>query len=118
MNTSSRDAREATRSVTSSVDLVSDVVDSVKAYAVQETVGPIRGAFRWVGVGLLAALCLGIATLYVSMAVLRASQDLGGTVLDGAWSFVHYLITVVVLAVVVGLSYSRTKKTSLARDGK
>lgn len=117
MSTSPRDERHAARSVSSSVDLVSDVVDSVKAYAVQETVGPIKGAFRWVGVGLLAALCLGIATLYGSMAILRASQDLGGTVLDGGWSFVHYLITVVVLAAVVSLSYSRTKKSSLARGG-
>lgn len=115
MSTSPHDPRESTRSVSSSVDLVSDVVDSVKAYAVQETVGPIKGAFRWVGVGLLAALCLGIATLYGSMAVLRLSQDLGGTVLDGGWSFVHYLVTVVVLLVVVAISYSRTKKSTLAR---
>lgn len=111
---SDRDTQPSPRSA-SSVDLVSDVVDSVKAYAVQETVGPIKGAFRWVGVGVLASLCLGIATLYLSMAVLRLSQDLGGTVLDGAWSFVHYLVTVVVLAVVVALAYSRTKKTSLER---
>lgn len=115
MSTSPNSSRDPNRSVSSSVDLVSDVVDSVKAYAVQETVGPIKGAFRWVGVGLLAALCLGVATLYGSMAVLRLSQDLGGTILDGAWSFVHYLITVVVLTVVVGISYSRTKKSSLAR---
>lgn len=115
MSTNPHAPRDSTRSVSSSVDLVSDVVDSVKAYAVQETVGPIKGAFRWVGVGLLAAVCLGIATLYGSMAVLRLSQDIGGTVLDGAWSFVHYLITVVVLVAVVGLSYSRTKKSSLAR---
>ncbi len=115
MSTRPNSPRDPSRSASTSVDLVSDVVDSVKAYAVQETVGPIKGAFRWVGVGLLAALCLGIATLYGSMAVLRLSQDLGGTALDGAWSFVHYLITVLVLVVVVGVSYSRTKKSSLAR---
>ena len=114
---SDRDTQPTPRT-TSSVDLVNDVVDSVKAYAVQETVGPIKGAFRWVGVGILAALCLGIATLYLSMAVLRLSQDLGGTVLDGAWSFVHYLLTVVVLSVVVALSYSRTKKSSLERGAR
>lgn len=99
----------------SSVDLVSEVVESVKSYAVQETVGPIKGAVRWVGAGLLAALCLGVATLYGALGVLRLSQDLGGTVLDGGLSFVHYLVTVVVLSVVVALATSRVRRPSLAK---
>lgn len=97
---------------------MSDVVESVKSYAVQETVGPIKGAFRWVGVGLLAALCLGVATLYGALAVLRLSQDVGGSALDGAWSFVHYLITVVVLTLVVALAMSRVRRPSLERSAR
>lgn len=99
----------------SSVDRVADVVETVKEYARQETVEPIRGAARWVGLGTIASLCLGIAMLYAALAVLRASQDLGGDALDGAWSFVHYLVTVVVLAVLVWAAVSRIGRSSLAK---
>ena len=116
MSRTPRDEPGRTARPASSADLVSDVVESVKSYAVQETVGPIKGAFRWVGVGLIAALCLGIATLYGALAVLRLSQDVGGTTLDGAWSFVHYLITGVVLIGVVAVATSRVRRPSLARS--
>lgn len=99
----------------SSVDRVADVVETVKQYARQETVEPIRGAARWVAVGTVASLCLGVAMLYAALAVLRLSQDLGGSVLDGSWSFLHYLVTVVVLAVLVKVTISRIGRTSLAR---
>lgn len=99
----------------SSVDRVADVVETVKEYARQETVEPIRGAARWVAVGTVASLCLGVAMLYAALAVLRLSQDLGGSALDGSWSFLHYLVTAVVLAVLVKVTISRIGRTSLAR---
>lgn len=94
---------------------MADVVETVKEYARQETVEPIRGAARWVAVGTVASLCLGVAMLYAALAVLRLSQDLGGSVLDGSWSFLHYLVTAVVLAVLVKVTISRIGRTSLAR---
>jgi len=100
----------------SSVDRVTDVVESVKAYAVQETVGPARGAARWLAYGTLAALFMGTGVVFLGLAALRLSQDAGGTVLDGAWSFVHYLVAAVVLSVTVALALSRTSKKSLAKD--
>lgn len=100
----------------SSVDRVTDVVDSVKAYAVQETVGPARGAARWLAFGTLAALFLGTGVVFLGLGALRLSQDAGGTVLDGAWSFVHYLVSSAVLGVSAAVALSRTSKTSLAKD--
>lgn len=100
----------------SSVDRVTDVVESVKAYAVQETVGPARGAARWLAYGTLAALFMGTGVVLLGLAALRLSQDAGGTVLDGTWSFVHYLVAAVVLSVTVALALSRTSKKSLAKD--
>jgi hypothetical protein len=99
----------------SSTDQVVDVVDTVKAYARQETIEPLKGAARWVAVGSLGALSLGLALIFVTLAVLRLSQDLGGTVLDGSWSFVHYFITLVVLSVLVGITFSRISQSSLAK---
>ena len=99
----------------STSDQVSDIVDSVKQYARQETLEPMKGAARWVAVGSIAALSLGISIVFLTMAVLRLSQDLGGTVLDGSWSFVHYFITLAVVAVLVALSFSRISHRSLAK---
>ena len=96
-------------------DQVNDIVESVKAYARQETIDPLKGAGRWVAVGSIGALCLGLAMVFLALAVLRMSQDLGGSALDGAWSFSHYLITFVVVAALVAASFSRIKQRSLAK---
>lgn len=96
-------------------DQVTDIVDSVKAYARQETIEPLKGAARWVAVGTLAAVCLGLAMVFLALAVLRLSQDLGGTALDGSWSFVHYLITLVIVSALVAASFSRISQRSLAK---
>jgi hypothetical protein len=87
----------------------------VKAYARQETIEPLKGAARWVAVGTLAAVCLGLAMVFLALAVLRLSQDLGGTALDGSWSFVHYLITLVIVSALVAASFSRISQRSLAK---
>ena len=100
----------------SSTDRVSDLVTSVKAYAIQETVGPIKGAGRWLAFGTTAALCLGVSVVLLGLAALRLSQDVGGGALDGAWSFVHYLVSALVLSVAVWTAMSRIRRTSLTKD--
>jgi cytochrome c biogenesis protein CcdA len=98
------------------VDQVGDLFDSVKQYARQETLVPIKGAIRWVGVGSAAALSLGLALVFSALGILRLSQDLGGTVLDGSWSFLHYFITFSVVAILVGITLSRVSRRTLAKD--
>lgn len=97
-------------------DQVTDLVESVKQYARQETLEPLRGAARWVAVGSVAALSLGLSMVFLALAVLRLSQDLGGATLDGSWSFVHYLITLIVVSALVALSFSRISQRSLAKE--
>lgn len=99
----------------SSSDQVSDLVVTLKAYARQETVEPIKGAARWVAVGTIASLSLGLSMIFLMMAILRLSQDIGGTVLDGSWSFVHYFITLVVVSALVALAFSRISQRSLSK---
>ncbi len=98
------------------VDRVEDLVEAVKQYAKQETLGPLRGAGRWLGFGALAALLLGSALVLGVLGVLRLSQDLGGEALDGAWSFVHYLIAAVFNLLFISMALSRISKTSLAKE--
>lgn len=94
---------------------VNDIVDSVKAYARQETIEPLKGAGRWIAVGSLGALSLGLSTVFLALGILRLSQDLGGATLDGAWSFSHYIVTLVVVSILVATAFSRVKKSSLAK---
>lgn len=101
---------------TSPVDKASDLVETVRSYAVQETVGPLKGAARWLAYGTAASVCLGLGTLLVALGVLRLSQDAGGAALDGSWSFVHYVVAAVVLGAAVKVSISRISKNSLRRD--
>ena len=98
------------------VDQVGVLFDSVKQYARQETLEPIKGAVRWVAVGTLAALCLGLALVFAALGILRLSQDLGGTTLDGSWSFLHYFITLSIVAILVAVTFSRVSRRSLAKD--
>jgi hypothetical protein len=97
-------------------DHVTDLVDSVKQYARQETIDPIRGAARWVAVGTLASLSLGLALVFFALAVLRLSQYLGGQSLSASWSFVHYFITFIVVSGLVVLSLSRIQQRSLNKE--
>ena len=104
----------------STSEKVIDLVDSVKVYAKQETIGPLRGAGRWLVFGLTAALSLGISMLFAVLGVLRLVQDVGGDALNGAWSFVSYLIALIAAVALVAISLSRVNKSTLSRqdDGR
>lgn len=96
-------------------DRVGELIEDVKAYARQETVDPIRGAARWVAAGTAGAMFLGLSVVFLSMGVLRLTQSVAGDTLDGSWSFVPYVVTVVVLAVVVAFTFSRVSQRSLRK---
>lgn len=115
-STSSASQRGASSSVLRSVDHVADVVDSVKQYARQETLDPLRGAGRWLAFGLLATLCLGLSMVFGVLAVLRLVQDLGDSVFDASLSWIPYLVAFVVNALLVALAFSRINDSSLAKD--
>jgi cytochrome c biogenesis protein CcdA len=107
--------RSSHRPARGPVGQVEELFTSVKEYARQETLEPLRGAVRWVGVGSVAALSLGIALVFVSLGILRFSQDMGGTVLDGSWSFVHYFVTLCIVAILVVFTFSRVSQRSLSK---
>lgn len=92
---------------------IEQTIDMVKQYALQETVGPLKGAGRWLGLGIAGALLLGIGFVLLLLALLRVLQEETGDVFDGNWSFVPYVITLVVCLAVIGVSLSRIKKDSL-----
>ena len=92
---------------------VNDVFDLVKRYALQETVGPLKNIGRWIGVGLAGALCLGIGMLILLVGLLRFLQTQTGDVFDGNWSFVPYVIVLLVTVAIMAIVLSRIQKHGL-----
>src|SRR5207248_2287492 len=72
-------------------DDVTQLLDTVKTYAKQETIGPLKGIGRSIGFGLGGVLCLGIGTISLLVGVLRVLQT-ETSVFEGNWSFVPYVI--------------------------
>jgi hypothetical protein len=94
------------RDDTSLPSLVTELWDLLRAYAKQETVEPVKGLGRFVAYGVLGSLLLGTGSVLLAIAMLRALQSETGSVFDGAWSFVPYVLTLVVCGVVIAMAAS------------
>ncbi len=103
-----------TERATSRSDEVGQVLDTVKAYVKQETLGPLKGVGRAIGLGLAGVLFLGLGTIFLLVAVLRFLQT-ELSAFDGNWSFVPYLIDLVLAAIVVAIALSRIKRVEIER---
>jgi len=95
---------------------VSEVVDLVKGYAKQETIEPIKGAGRWLAMGVGGAACIGIGGVLLVLALLRVLQEETNDLFAGNWSWVPYVITLVVMAILVVIAVSRINKTGLDEE--
>lgn len=92
---------------------VGEVIDLVKGYARQETLGPLKHAGRWIGFGVAGALLLGLGGALVALGLLRLLQ--GIDFFDGNKNFLPYLITLAATGAGAGLAALRIRKTTLAR---
>jgi hypothetical protein len=97
---------------------IADTVDLVKAYALQETVGPIKGAGRWLGMGLAGAVTLAIGLSLVLLGLLRLLQTEWGRSARGSLSWLSYLIVFLVCIGLIALAVSRINKDSLHKEPK
>lgn len=79
-------------------------------YAKQETVDPIRGLGRFVGFGVGGSLVLGIGVCLLALSALRALQTETDGTFDDGWSWVPYLITTAVLALLAYLAVRAIKE--------
>ena len=90
--------------------LAAELWDLVRAYAKQETVEPMKGLGRFVAFGVAGSVLLGMGTVLLALAGLRALQTETDGALDNHLSFVPYLIVLVVCALVIVWALSRTSK--------
>jgi hypothetical protein len=96
---------------------VGDLVQLVKDYARQETLGPITGFGRYVAFGIAGAFLVGLGMLVVLLGLLRMLQTEADW-LDGPnTALLGYLITIAVGAAFIGLAVWQIKRrTSLNKD--
>jgi hypothetical protein len=89
---------------------IGEVIDLVKAYAKQETIGPLKGIGRKIGLGVAGAVCLGAGLFFISLGLLRLVQTKIPRIAHGAWSWVPYLMVFAFCVGVTGFALSRITK--------
>ena len=92
---------------------IADQLELIKAYARQQTMDPLKGSGRWVGMGLLGSVLLVVGGVSMTLALLRVFQEETGTNFTGNLSWVPYLLTMTVLITVMVLLGLRIRKKTL-----
>jgi hypothetical protein len=91
---------------------LTELVDLVRAYAKQETIGELRGTGRWLAWGAVGGISILLGLLFTLVGVLRLLQS---TVFDGSTSFswVPYFIVLGLALALIVFSQSRISKPFL-----
>jgi hypothetical protein len=95
---------------------IAELIDFVKTYARQETLGPLRGAGRWLALGTAAAVVLGVGLTLLMLGLLRLLQTEWERSATGRLSWLSYLIVLVVVVGLLVLTISRISKKSLNKE--
>ena len=93
-----------------------ELIDLVRAYAKQETIGELRGTGRWLAWGAVGGISILLGLLFVLIGVLRLLQS---TLFEGssAMSWAPYFIVLALTVVLVIFSQSRIRKPFLHSNG-
>lgn len=83
---------------------VSELLDLTKAYAMQETVEPIKGLGKFIGYGVGAAVAGGMSVILLLLGVLRLLQRETAPHLTGKLSWIPYLITMAIAGIVMAIA--------------
>ena len=99
---------------------IGQVVDIVKEYVRQETLGPIKGAGRWLGVGVAGAFVIGSGCVLLVLAGLRMAQAEFGKSFRGEWmSLLPYLFAFTFSLLVIAIAAWRiTRKKTLQKESR
>jgi hypothetical protein len=84
-----------------------------KDYVRQETIAPLKDLGRYIGFGLGGALLGGFGVFMLLMAALRALQTQTGDAFGGRWTWVPYVIVIVIgglLITIAVLQINRNRK--------
>ena len=87
----------------------------LRAYVVQETVGPLRGLGRYLLFGLAGALAISVSIVLAALALMRVLQT-ETTVFGANWSFVPHLAGAALLVVAIFLLARAIKPSQDTQD--
>lgn len=93
-----------------------EVIEFVKAYAKQETIGPLKGAGTWLAFGAAGALVLGLGLMLMMLGVLRLFQAEIDWAAGGSWSWSAYGLAFLITAVLLVLTILRIKQSYLVKE--
>jgi hypothetical protein len=99
-------------------ETVGGVVELVKAYAMQETLGPLKGAGRWLAMGMIGAVLLGLGLSIMILGILRLIQTEWPRSASGALSWLAYLLVLLITVALAALSISRINRDRLNKESK
>jgi hypothetical protein len=94
-------------------DEVTDLVDTVKAYAKQETVEPLKGGVKALVVGTAGVVLLGIGLTIVLVGVLRLLQEETDAFHGELMSVLPYLIVLTVAVTLIAGALALIKRIDL-----
>lgn len=97
---------------------INDVVSTFVDYAKQETLGPLRGAGRWLAFGTTGAALIGLGSALFLLGLLRLLQTEWTRSASGSLSWLSYLIVVVIGSLGIALAISRIRKSRLYPPAK
>ena len=109
------DSRRVPRSHPASVG---EVIDYVKTYAKQETIGPLKGAGKWIGFGAAGAMCLGLGLSILMLGLLRLLQSEPIGAQSARWTWVNYVVVALVCALAIALTVWRVNRTFLNKEDR
>ena len=90
--------------------VASELWELSTAYAKQETIDPLKGLGRFLGFGVGGSVLLGIGSVLLLLAGLRALQTQTDTTFTGNLSWAPYLIVVVAGVLIIALVIWRVVK--------
>jgi hypothetical protein len=81
---------------------LSETIDLLKRYVVQETLGPLKGLGRVLLFGVLGGFLLAIGLVILVLAVLRLLQDETGSTFQGHLSWLPYMCALATALIAAG----------------
>jgi Putative Actinobacterial Holin-X, holin superfamily III len=102
--------------------LVTELWDLIVLYFKQETLVPLQGLGKYIGLGVLGSVLMGFGVVFCTVSALRALQ-VATTAFEGDWTWVPYLIVVALLLIGAGITWmalrsaqAKTKAKALGRE--
>ena len=96
---------------------IPETVQLLKDYVRQETLGPLKGAGRWIALGVVGSILIGGGTAFLALGTLRLIQSEWPSTFQGRWmSLLPYVCALMFCLFVAGMAVLRINKQPLNKE--